>query len=99
MAAATGGGNGQAPTQAAASSSGNGQAPTTPPANNGSAPSGGAPNGQAPTAIDPTPPQSLSADDAKRIRQELDEARRDAARYRDELKKRDDAGLSQQQKL
>ena len=92
---AANGGNGQAPTQAATSASGNGQAPTTAPANNGSAPSG-APNGQAPTAIDPA--QQLSADDAKRIRQELDEARRDAARYRDELKKRDDATLTDQQK-
>lgn len=92
---AANGGNGQAPTHAAASAGGNGQAPTTAPANNDATPSG-APHGQAPTAIDPA--QQFSADDAKRIRQELDEARRDAAKYRDELKKRDDAGLSEQQK-
>lgn len=94
-AASSGSGNGQAPTQAANKDGGNGQAPTTPQANNSSAPSG-AQNGQAPTAnTDDTP---LSAAEAKRLQQELAEARRDAGKYRDELKKRDDANLTAEQK-
>lgn len=98
-AAANGGGNGQAPAQQQpATPPANGQAPTSGQANNGSAPLGGAPNGQAPTATNDSyaPP---SADEWKRVRQELEEARRDAGKYRDELKKRDDANLTAQQKL
>lgn len=98
-ASSAGSGNGQAPTQSPASpGSGNGQAPTTPPANNGSAaPTGGAPNGQAPTATTDTytPP---SAEEWKRVRQELDESRRDAAKYRDNAKKLEDAQLTAEQK-
>lgn len=90
------GGNGQAPPPAAPAS-GSGQAPTTPPANNQPAPSG-PPNGQAPTATPDayTPP---TADEWRRHQQELAEARRDAGKYRDELKQRDDANLTAAQKL
>jgi hypothetical protein len=92
------GGNGQAPTQQqpAAPGSGNGQVPATPLVNNASAPSGGQ-SGQAPAAnTDPT--SQPSADEWQRIRQELDEARRDAAKYRSELKAREDAQLTAEQK-
>lgn len=89
-------GNGQAPTGSTSSVDGTGQAPTTTPANN-SGVSSAATNGQAPTSTpnDFTPP---SADEWKRAQQELAEARRDAGRYRDELRKRDDASLTEQQK-
>lgn len=93
-------GNGQAPNQPASPVSGNDQASATTQANNTASPSSG-PNGQAPTATshnssDFAPP---SADEWKRVQQEIAEARRDAAKYRDELKKRDDATLTAQQKL
>ena len=94
MSSATAGGNGQAPTQPAAPAGGNGQAPTPAQANNTGIPNAGQ-NGQAPAAIDP---QQLTADDVKRMRQELDEARRDAGKAREELKRRDDAQLTEQQK-
>ena len=94
--AATAGGNGQAPTQPAAPVGGNGQAPTPAQANNTGTPQSAGQNGQAPAAIDPQ--QQLTADDVKRMRQELDEARRDAAKAREELKRRDDAQLTEQQK-
>lgn len=95
MTSAAAGGNGQAPTQQqpASPAGGNGQAPAPAQANNNAAPSG-AQNGQAPTAIDQTP----SADEWRRIQQELAEARRDAGKYRDELKKRDDAQMTDQQR-
>lgn len=94
------GGNGQAPTSPAALAGGNGQAPTPAQANNTSGTPAAGQNGQAPTATqtsDPTyaPP---SADEWKRTQQEIAEARRDAAKYRDELKKRDDAQLTADQK-
>lgn len=97
------GGNGQAPTQPAAPAA-NGQAPT--PAltdKTGGSPTAGQ-NGQAPTAI---PPQSSdddasaalpSTEDWKRIQQELAESRRESARYRNELKTRDDALLTAEEK-
>ena len=93
--ASTAGGNGQAPTQPAAPAGGNGQAPTPAQANNTGTPLSAGQNGQAPAAIDP---QQLTADDVKRMRQELDEARRDAGKAREELKRRDDAQLTEQQK-
>lgn len=96
------GGNGQAPGQSAATVGGNGQAPTTTPANNtahGTSATSGQ-NGQAPTATQADDQyKAPSAEAWKRHQQELDEARRDAAKYRDELKKRDDATLTAQQKL
>jgi len=89
----------------AAGGSGNGQAPTLP-TGNGQAPTQGNQNdqtqsnttqqgqttGQAPT----TGP--LSDADLRRMQSELDEARRDAAKYRDELTKVKDAGLTEQQR-
>lgn len=89
------GGNGQAPT----ADPGNGQAPTqgsNDPQQSASPPSGSQ-NGQAPAGNTDTykPP---SVDEWKRTQQEIAEARRDAAKYRDELKKRDDATLTEQQK-
>lgn len=87
------GGNGQAPTQPTNTASGNGQAPTAASANNTASPSSG-PNGQAPTAT-----QAITeAAEVARMAQELAEARREAAKYRTELKARDDASLTDQQK-
>ena len=98
----TASGNGQAPA-ASEPAGGNGQAPTPAQANNGTTgnpASSSASNGQAPTTTtqDDTAP-ALTAAEAKRLQQELAEARREAARSRDELKKRDDATLTAQQKL
>lgn len=98
MAETNAGGNGQAPTQPAAPADGNGQAPTAAPANNTAAPLGGGQNGQAPTATTPETYAPPSADEWKRVQSEIAEARRDAAKYRDELKKRDDAQLTADQK-
>lgn len=97
------GGNGQAPNQPTSSANGNGQAPTTATtATTTSSPTAGQ-NGQAPTATTATSTTNDSssapnADDLRRMQSELAEARRDAAKYRDEIKKRDDANLSAEQK-
>lgn len=94
----TAGGSGQAPTPA--SPAANGQAPASAPtsssATTSSASSEGQ-NGQAPASTQDRDNQ-LSADDLRQMRQELAEARRDAAKYRDEIRKRDDASLSADQK-
>lgn len=99
------GGNGQAPTQPAAPA---GKQPGADPAltdnTAGGSPTTGGQNGQAPTATPPQPPDDgasaapPSADEWKRIQQELAESRREAARYRNELKTRDDALLTAEQK-
>lgn len=93
------GGNGQAPTSPASPGAGTGQAPTTPPNNAAGTPASSGQNGQAPTAPSSSdnyaPP---SADEWRRIQSEMAEARRDAAKYRDEIRKRDDAQLSAEQK-
>lgn len=99
------GGNGQAPTQPAAPA---GKQPGADPAltdnTAGGSPTTGGQNGQAPTATPPQPSDDgasaapPSADEWKRIQQELAESRREAARYRNELKTRDDALLTAEQK-
>lgn len=100
------GGNGQAPNQPAGSAA-NGQAPTSALTNNNTSALSGGQNGQAPTAPSPTtttttqqqdPYTPPSADEWKRAQQELAEARRDAAKVRTELKTRDDAALTAEQK-
>src|SRR5258708_3817763 len=91
MTSAAAGGNGQAPDQPASPAGGNGQAPAPAQVNNNPAPSG-AQNGQAPTATAP------SAADIARMTQELAEARRDAAKYRADLQKFQDAQLTAEQK-
>lgn len=96
MSAANGGGNGQAPTQQPASPAANGQAPTPAQANNSGSPQSAAPNGQAPTAIDQYNPPS--ADEWRRVQQELAESRRDAGKYRNDLQKLQDAQLSDAEK-
>lgn len=99
------GGNGQAPTQPAAPA---GKQPGADPAltdnTAGGSPTTGGQNGQAPTATPPQPSDDgasaapPSADEWKRIQQELAESRREAAKYRNELKTRDDALLTAEQK-
>jgi hypothetical protein len=91
---ANAGGNGQVPP----ADPGNGQVPTQgAPAQQSGSPSAGSQNGPVPTGSHDgyKPP---SADEWQTARRELDEARREAAKYRDEVRKRDDANLSEQQK-
>lgn len=97
------GGNSQALTQPAAPA---GKQPGADPAltnNTAGSPVSGQ-NGQAPTATPPQPSDDgasaalPSTDEWKRIQQELAESRREAAKYRNELKTRDDALLTAEQK-
>ena len=101
----TAGGNSQALTPSAAPA---GKQPGADPAltNNtaGGSPTAGGQNGQAPTATPPQPSDDgasaapPSADEWKRVQQELAESRREAAKFRNELKTRDDALLTAEQK-
>lgn len=100
----TAGGNGQAPTPPAAPAA-NGQAPTPAQTDNTAGlPTASGQNGQAPTATPPQPSDDgasaalPNADEWKRVQQELAESRREAAKYRNELKTRDDALLTAEQK-
>lgn len=91
------GSNGQAPASSTDQTA-NGQAPAQSPADNTASLSSGT-HGQAPTSTqDTSAPATISADDWKRVQQELAEARREAAKHRTEKQALIDASLTEQQK-